>query len=84
MDRGFYEARPPAGPAPRRVTAVVLAAIPSTPVYALMTFGVVLAVMGHVFRDQRIVGIGIAILFLATALLLLGAYQAYDDHGPVS
>jgi hypothetical protein len=61
----------------------VLAAISSTPVYATMAFGVTLAVMGHIFRDQRIVGIGIAILFLATALLLIGAYQAYDEHGPV-
>lgn len=61
----------------------VLAAISSTPVYAMMAFGVALAVMGHIFRDQRIVGIGIAILFVATALLLIGAYQAYDQHGPV-
>ena len=61
----------------------VLAAISSTPVYAMMAFGVALAVMGHVFRDQRIVGIGIAILFVATALLLIGAYQAYDQHGPI-
>ena len=61
----------------------VLAAISSTPVYAMMAFGVALAVMGHIFRDQRIVGIGIAILFVATALLLIGAYQAYDQHGPI-
>jgi hypothetical protein len=61
----------------------VLAAFSSTGVYALMAFGVALAVMGHIFRDQRIVGIGIAVLFVATILLLLGAYQAYDEHGPV-
>jgi hypothetical protein len=39
--------------------------------------------MGHIFRDQRIVAIGIAILFIGTALLLLGAYQSYQDQGPL-
>jgi hypothetical protein len=62
---------------------VILGALSATPIYALMAFGFVLAVMGHIFRDQRIVGIGIAILFIATALLILGAYQSYQDHGPV-
>ena len=59
----------------------MLAAIPPTPVYALMAFSVALTVMGHIFRDQRIVGIGIVLLFAATALLLVGAYQSYGDHG---
>ncbi|MCW2995859.1 MAG: hypothetical protein JWQ18_3354 [Conexibacter sp.] len=62
---------------------LMLGAIPATPVYALMAFAFVLAVMGHIFRDYRIVGIGIAILFVATALLILGAYQSYQDHGPL-
>jgi ABC-type polysaccharide/polyol phosphate export permease len=62
---------------------LMLGALPATPVYALMAFGFVLAVMGHIFRDYRIVGVGIAVLFIATALLILGAYQAYQDHGPV-
>jgi hypothetical protein len=62
---------------------LTLAAISSTAVYAMMAFGFALAVMGHIFRDQRIVGIGIAILFIATALLLLGAYQDYNEHGSV-
>jgi ABC-type polysaccharide/polyol phosphate export permease len=62
---------------------LILGAIPATPVYAFMVFGVVLALMGHIFRDYRIVGIGLAVLFIATALLFLGAHQAYQDHGPV-
>jgi hypothetical protein len=62
---------------------VILGALSAPPLYALMAFGFVLAVMGHIFRDQRIVGIGIAILFLATALLFLGAYQSYQDSGPL-
>jgi hypothetical protein len=60
---------------------VPIAELTAGPVYALMAFGVALGVGGHIVRDQRIVGVGIAILFLATALLFLGAYQAYD--GPV-
>jgi threonine/homoserine efflux transporter RhtA len=60
-----------------------LAALTAAPVYALMAFGVVLAVMGHIFRDQRIVGIGIAILFIGTLLLIIGAYQSYQDQGPL-
>jgi hypothetical protein len=60
---------------------LILADIGSTPVYALMVFAVTLGVMGHLFRDQRIVGIGIALLFVATALLLLGAHQAYQGDG---
>ena len=62
---------------------LLLGALSAPPIYALMAFGFVLAVMGHIFRDQRIVGIGIAILFLATALLIIGAYQSYQDHGPL-
>jgi hypothetical protein len=62
---------------------VILGALSAPPLYALMVFGFVLAVTGHIFRDQRIVGIGIAILFLATALLFLGAYQSYQDSGPL-
>lgn len=60
----------------------MLGALTATPAYALMAFGFVLAVMGHIFRDQRIVAVGIALLFIATALLILGAYQSYQDHGP--
>ena len=59
----------------------MLAAIPATPVYALMAFSVVLTVMGHIFRDRKMVGIGIALLFAATILLFIGAYQGYQDHG---
>jgi ABC-type polysaccharide/polyol phosphate export permease len=76
MDAKVYEAlvsRP----------VLMLGALSATPLYALMAFGFVLAVMGHIFRDYRIVGIGIFVLFLATALLFLGAYHSYQDHGPL-
>jgi hypothetical protein len=76
MGAEVYE---PAGSA--RLLAVILGAISATPVYALMAFSVVLTLMGHIFRDQRIVGIGLALLFLATALLIVGAYSSYNDGG---
>ena len=63
---------------------LILGALPSTPIYALLAFGVVLALMGHIFRDYRIVAIGLAVLFVATALLFLGAHQAYQDNGPLN
>jgi len=62
---------------------VILGAISATPIYALMAFSVVLTLMGHIFKDQKIVGIGIALLFLSTALLLIGAYDSYQDSGPI-
>jgi hypothetical protein len=62
---------------------VILGAISATPIYALMAFSVVLTLMGHIFKDQKIVGIGIALLFLSTALLLIGAYSSYQDSGPI-
>jgi hypothetical protein len=62
---------------------VILGAISATPIYALMAFSVVLTLMGHIFKDQKIVGIGIALLFLSTALLILGAYSSYQDSGPI-
>jgi hypothetical protein len=62
---------------------VILGAISATPIYALMAFSVVLTLMGHIFKDQKIVGIGLALLFLSTALLILGAYDSYQDSGPI-
>ena len=62
---------------------MILGAISATPIYALMACSVVLTLMGHIFKDQKIVGIGIALLFLATALLILGAYDSYQDSGPI-
>ena len=62
---------------------MILGAISATPIYALMAFSVVLTLMGHIFKDQKIVGIGIALLFLSTALLLIGAYDSYQDSGPI-
>ncbi len=51
----------------------------ATPVALLIGFGVVVAIAGHVARSRRTVVVGIAILFVATALLMVGGYIAYKD-----
>ncbi len=56
----------------------VLADIPAAPVLGVMTFGLVITLMGHINRNYRTVGIGIAILFLATAAMIAGAYVSYS------
>jgi tetrahydromethanopterin S-methyltransferase subunit C len=58
--------------------------VPAAPVLGLMAFGVVVALVGHVVRDRRVVGMGIAVIFVATALMVLGAFFAYsgDETDP--
>jgi len=51
----------------------------ATPVVLLIGFGVVVGIVGHLAGSRRTVATGIAILFVATALLLLGGYLAYRD-----
>ena len=54
------------------------ASIPAEPVLGLMVAGVIVAVFGHMARSQRAAGIGIALVFLATALMVLGGFVAYE------
>jgi hypothetical protein len=63
------------------VAALVLGASgPSaTPVAVLIGLGVVVGVAGHLAGSRRTVAVGIAILFVATALLVAGAYLSYSD-----
>ncbi|CAA9482115.1 MAG: hypothetical protein AVDCRST_MAG53-663 [uncultured Solirubrobacteraceae bacterium] len=58
------------------LTAVVVAAgeLPAAPVVGVMTFGLVMAIVGHIARRNLLVGLGIAVLFMATAALVLLAY----------
>ena len=54
----------------------------ATPVALLIGFGVLVAIVGHLAGSRRTVAVGIAILFVATALLVAGAYVSYrDDPG---
>ena len=63
------------------MTALALAAsdIPAAPVVALMGFGVVLALLGHTFRSALMVATGLAVLFLATAAMVVGGFLAFQD-----
>ncbi|HEX6945467.1 MAG TPA: hypothetical protein VF196_04675 [Casimicrobiaceae bacterium] len=54
-------------------------AIPAAPVIALMGLGVIIAIAGHATRIRGAVALGLAILFLATAGMILGGFAAYQD-----
>jgi hypothetical protein len=51
----------------------------ATPVAVLIGLGVVVGITGHLAGSRRTVAVGIAILFVATALLVAGAYLSYSD-----
>jgi len=51
----------------------------ATPVALLIGLGVLIAVAGHLAGSRRTVVVGIVVLFVATALLLAGAYLAFQD-----
>jgi hypothetical protein len=52
--------------------------IPAAPVVALMAIGVIVAVLGHATRSRGTVATGLAILFLATAGMVVGGFAAYN------
>jgi hypothetical protein len=52
----------------------------ATPVALLIAFGVLVTLVGHLAGSRRTVGVGIAILFIATTLLIVGGYLAYQDN----
>ena len=51
----------------------------ATPVALLIGFGVLVAIAGHLAGSRRTIVVGLAILFVATALLLAGGYLAFQD-----
>jgi hypothetical protein len=57
------------------------AQVPVAPVFAVMAFGVLVAIAGHVARARWLVATGLALLFLATAGMLVGGYLSYHDGG---
>ncbi|MBW3607179.1 MAG: hypothetical protein KY463_02280 [Actinobacteria bacterium] len=63
------------------MVATILGAsdLSATPVALLIGLGVFVGVVGHLAGSRRTVIVGIAILFVATALLLVGGYIAYQD-----
>lgn len=53
----------------------------AAPVAALIASGAIIGIAGHLTGSRRTVVAGIAILFLATALLIVGAYLSYQGGG---
>lgn len=63
---------------------MVLAAgtLPAAPVLALMALGVLVAIAGHLYGSRGVVAAGLAILFFATAAMVVGGYVAYKNDEP--
>jgi hypothetical protein len=59
---------------------VILAAseLPAAPVLLLMAIGVLVAIGGHLYGSRTVVGMGIFLLFLATAAMVVGGYLAFE------
>jgi multisubunit Na+/H+ antiporter MnhC subunit len=53
--------------------------ISAAPVIALIVVGVLIGIGGHMAHSRKVAAVGIAVLFVATALMLVGAYAAYND-----
>ena len=54
--------------------------VPAAPVLLLMGFGVLVAIGGHLYGSRRVVGMGIFILFLATAAMIVGGFLAFEQE----
>ena len=51
----------------------------ATPVALLIGLGALVMLAGHLAGSRRTVVVGLAILFIATLLLVVGGYIAYQD-----
>jgi hypothetical protein len=54
--------------------------IPAAPILALMAFGVLVAIAGHLYGAKSVVATGLAILFLATAGMVVGGFAAFQNE----
>ena len=54
--------------------------VPAAPVLLLMLIGVLVAIGGHLYGSRTVVGMGIFILFLATAAMIVGGLIAYEQE----
>lgn len=59
----------------------MLAAVaPPVPVIlAVMGFGVIVAIVGHITKFRGLIITGLALVFLATAGMLVGGFASYHD-----
>ena len=53
--------------------------IPAAPVLAVMGLGVLIAIAGHATKIRGIVALGIALIFLATAGMVVGGFAAFQQ-----
>jgi hypothetical protein len=53
--------------------------IPAAPILGLMAIGVLIAIVGHAVRSRGTVVTGLAILFLATAGMVVGGFAAFNQ-----
>ena len=53
--------------------------IPAAPVIGVMTLGVVIALVGHISKSYKVVAVGLAILFIAMALMVVVGFAAYNQ-----
>jgi hypothetical protein len=56
--------------------------VPVAPVLILMAVGLIVAVGGHLYGSRTVVGMGIFILFLATAAMVVGGLVAFQGDDP--
>ncbi len=63
---------------------IAASTLSAAPVLVLMAAGILVAIAGHVVRSPRVVGAGLALVFLATALMFLGGFAAFqgDERDP--
>jgi hypothetical protein len=54
--------------------------VPAAPVLILMVLGVLVAIGGHLYGSRTVVGMGIFVLFLATAAMIVGGFLAYNQE----
>jgi hypothetical protein len=59
---------------------VLAAVLPPVPVIlAVMGFGVIAAIAGHITKFRGLVITGLLLVFLATAAMLIGGFVSYHD-----
>ena len=56
--------------------------VPAAPVLLLMAIGVLMAIGGHLYGSYTVVGMGIFILFLATAAMIVAGFLSYQQEDP--
>jgi formate hydrogenlyase subunit 3/multisubunit Na+/H+ antiporter MnhD subunit len=56
--------------------------VPAAPVLIIMLLGVLVAIAGHLYGSYTVVGMGIFLVFLATAAMIVGGFLAYQQDDP--